>query len=321
MNFFKLLKEIYKRLINRFLFKRPDFSENRIFLQGKILQEKNKDKNKINNLKDVEFSVFSQFGDDGIISWVVNQIPNIKKKFVEIGTQDYWESNTRFLLKSENWSGILVDSSEKDIRKIKQQRIYWQHNLKAYQLMITKENINQFLTDQISAKDKDIGLLSIDIDGNDYWILEEINSIDPTIVVCEFNSIFGDIHKISVLYEKNFVRNKLHYSNLYFGASIKALISLMEKKGYFYIGTNSSGINAFFIKKHLSAKFKTKIQEIKTFPSKVRECLDKNGKLTYEDIFERKKRIENLKIYDFDENKVKLLNEYKTLYTDNWVES
>ena len=51
--------------------------------------------------------------------------------------------------------------------------------------MVKKENINKFLTDQISAKDKDIGLLSIDIDGNDYWILEEINSIDPTIVVCE----------------------------------------------------------------------------------------------------------------------------------------
>ena len=53
----------------------------------------------------------------------------------------------------------------------------------------------------------------------------------------------------------------------------------------------------------------------------MRECLDKDGKLTYENIFERKKRIENLKIYDFDEKKVKLLNEYKTLYTNNWVES
>ena len=58
MNFFKLLKEIYKRLLNRFLFKRPDFSENRIFLQGKILQEKNKDKNKIDNFKDVSFQFF-----------------------------------------------------------------------------------------------------------------------------------------------------------------------------------------------------------------------------------------------------------------------
>ena len=65
--------------LNRFLLKRPDFSEKRIFLQGKILQEKNKVKNKIKNLNDVEFSVFSQFGDDGVISWIVNQIPEIKK--------------------------------------------------------------------------------------------------------------------------------------------------------------------------------------------------------------------------------------------------
>ena len=119
--FFKLLKEIYKRLLNRFLFKRPDFSENRIFLQGKILQEKNKEKNKIDNLKDVEFFGFSQFGDDGIISWLVNQIPNIKK-ICRNWYPRFWTQNTRFLLKSENWSGILVDSSEKDIRKIKQQR-------------------------------------------------------------------------------------------------------------------------------------------------------------------------------------------------------
>ncbi len=321
MKFFKLLQEIYKRLINRFLLKRPDFSEKRIFLQGKILQEKNKVKNKIKNLNDVEFSVFSQFGDDGVISWIVNQIPEIKKKFIEIGTQDYWESNTRFLLKSENWSGILVDASEKDINKIKRQRIYWQHDLKAYQLMATKENINQFLGDKINSKDKEIGLLSIDIDGNDYWILDEINSIDPTIIVCEFNSIFGDVHKMSVLYDKNFVRNEKHYSNLYFGASIKAFISLLEKKGFFFIGTNSSGINAFFVKNDLAANFRSKIQEITIFPSKVRESLDKNGKLTYQDIFERKKKIEHLQIYDFEENKIKALNEYKELYSESWMKS
>ena len=76
--------------------------------------------------------------------------------------------------------------------------------------------------------------MSIDIDGNDYWILEEIKTLSPSIIVCEFNSIFGDKFKLSVPYEKDFVRNKKHYSNLYFGSSIKALISLLKSKGYFF---------------------------------------------------------------------------------------
>ena len=114
MNFFKLLKEIYKRLLNRFYLKDPIFLKIEYFFRKNITR-KNKDKNKIDNLKDVEFSVFLNLAMMELFL-VVNQIPNIKK-FVEIGTQDYWESNTRFLLKSENWSGILVDSSEKTLEK------------------------------------------------------------------------------------------------------------------------------------------------------------------------------------------------------------
>ena len=318
MEFIKIFKELQSRLINKFIFKRPDFSEKRIFLQGKYLQTLNRKKNKIKNLKEIEFSVFSQFGDDGIIDWLIYQLPNIKKNFVEIGVQDYWESNTRFLLKSENWSGILVDASNKDINKIKKQRVYWQHDLKAHNLMVNKENINQFLNEKINHSNRDIGLLSIDIDGVDYWVLKEIDSIKPSIIVCEYNSIFGDVHQLSVPYDAHFVRNDKHYSNLYFGASIKAMISMLNNKGYYFLGTNSSGINAYFINNDLSDLIKSKIQENTIFPSKVRESLDKHGKLTYEDMLENKKKIQNLKIYDCEKKDVKFLKDYENLYSENW---
>ena len=58
---------------------------------------------KIKNISDVEFRVFSQWGEDGIIDWVINQIPNISKNFIEIGTEDYKEANTRFLLMNKNY--------------------------------------------------------------------------------------------------------------------------------------------------------------------------------------------------------------------------
>ncbi len=315
MELIKIFKELQSRLINKFILKRPDFSEKKIFLQGKYLQELKRKKTKIKNFQEVEFSVFSQFGDDGIIDWLIYQLPNIKKKFIEIGVQDYWESNTRFLLKSENWSGILIDSSRRDINKIKRQRIYWQHDLKAYNLMVNKKNINQFFTEKINQKDRDVGLLSIDIDGVDYWILKEIDTIKPSIIVCEYNSIFGDIHELSVLYDENFERQKKHFSNLYFGASIKAMISMLKEKGYYFLGTNSSGINAYFVINDLSNKIKSKIEENSIFLSKIRESLDKEGKLTYEEMFDNKNKIGDLKIYDCQKKQEKILKEYKNLYS------
>ena len=156
----------------------------------------------------------------------------MKKYFLEIGTQDYWESNTRFLLKLRDWKGYIFEGSGKDIKKIKSQRIYWQHKIQAFQTFVNKENINDLIDGYV--KERNIGLMSIDIDGNDYWILKEISNLSPSIIVCEFNSIFGDKFKLSVPYEKDFVRNKKHYSNLYFGSSIKALVSLLKSKGYFF---------------------------------------------------------------------------------------
>lgn len=316
-NFIQKLSTIFSIIFNRKILRKPDFSEKKIFLQGQLLLKENQKKSIINDLKDVEFSVFSQFGEDGIISWIVDQIPNIKKVFVEIGTQDYWESNSRFLLKSKNWKGFLFEGSKKFVSKIKSQKIYWQHDLKAIETFVSKENINSVLENNV--KSKDIGLLSIDIDGNDYWVLKEINVLDPTIVVCEFNSIFGDLFKVSIPYNKNFIRNKAHHTNLYFGASIKAMINMLENKGYTFIGTGSLGINAFFIKNEFMSNFSNKIKNFNIYPAIAREGLDINGKLTHKNILNSINLINDLEVYDFDDNKIFKLKEYNNLYSDNWT--
>ena len=124
---------------------------------------------------------------------------------------------------------------------------------------------------------------------------------------------------MSVLYDENFERTNKHYSNLYFGASIKALISLMEKKGYNFLGTNSAGINAYFLKSDLFNILDSKIEKKTIFQSKVRESLDKTGCLTFNDRIDRIKTIEDLKVYDFDEKKEKYLKDYKNLYTEDWL--
>ena len=202
-----------------------------------------------NKIIDYEFQVFSQWGEDGIISYLVNNVDIENNFFIEFGVENYLESNTRFLLKKFNWSGLIIDSSQKNIDYIKKDKIYWQHNINALCEFISRENVNKIFLENISQKN--IGLLSIDIDGNDYWVWKAISTIDPSIVVIEYNSILGNSKNYTVPYSKNFERNKAHYSNLYYGASLPALVKLGKEKGYALVTCNSAGNNAFFVKKNL----------------------------------------------------------------------
>ena len=316
----KFISNIYYLILiifNKVFLKKPDFSEKKIILYGNILESKNVHKKKIRDLSDIEFSVFSQFGEDGIISWLTNQIPDIKKKFVEIGTQDYWVSNTRYLLISQKWKGYLIEGSKKYVESIKKQRIYWQNNLTAINEFITVENINNIIKNKI--KENHIGLLSLDIDGNDYWIIKELN-LTSDLVILEYNPTFGDILKLSVVYEKNFDRSKKHYSNLYFGCSIQAIISLMEQKNYIFLGTNTQGMNAFFISKKKYHHVKDKILNRKIFPPITREGRSKDGKLNFKNIEQNLNEIKNLEIFDIEKKRNAKLSEFKKFYSEKWQE-
>ena len=134
--------------------------------------------------------------------------------------------------------------------------------------------------------------MSIDIDGNDYWIWEQIKDFDPSIVVIEYNSRFGKEKSYVVPYEKNFQRLKKHYSGIYYGASLKALIKLAIKKGYSFVCCNSAGNNAFFVKKDLlNDKVKENNLEKGFVINKYRESRTKDGNLAYLSKIEEQKII------------------------------
>ena len=242
---------------------------------------------------DYEFQVFSQWGEDGIISYLVNNVDIENNFFIEFGVENYLESNTRFLLKKFNWSGLIIDSSQKNIDYIKKDKIYWQHNINALCEFVSRENINKIFLENVSQKN--IGLLSIDIDGNDYWVWKAITTIDPSIVVIEYNSILGNSKNYTVPYSKNFERNKAHYSNLYYGASLPALVKLGKEKGYALVTCNSAGNNAFFVKKNL---LNDKVKELSIKEAfqerKFRESRGKNNKLTFLNSTEEKELISHL---------------------------
>ena len=272
----KKTKKFLASLIKRIFSEEMD---KKLLLEAKRISLLNKKNKKIKDLSDIEFKVYSQWGEDGIIDWLIDKLPQIPKKFLEIGTQDYKESNTRFLLINKNWDGFLIEADKDAIKNIKAQRVYWRYNLTVINEFITKDNINNII--KKNNIPKKLGLLSLDIDGNDYWILKKLSSLDPSIIICEYNSLFGQKKTVTVPYKKNFTRSEEHYSNLYYGASINAFIELMKKKNYYLVGTNSAGNNAFFVKKNLWLKVKKLIIKKKVFNSKFRESRDTKGKLTF----------------------------------------
>lgn len=251
----------------------------------------------IESIQEYEYQVYSQFGEDGIIQMLIDQVVPKEKVFVEFGVEDYAESNTRYLLKNNNWSGLVIDGSEENIRKIRNSNYYWKYNLKAARAFIDRDNINAILIDNgVSGK---IGLLSIDIDGNDYWVWENINAVDPDIVIVEYNSRFGSKDTVTIPYKKDFVRSEAHYSMIYFGASLSALCYLAEKKGYDFVGCSSSGVNAFFVKKTVRPKTLPALSAEKGFvENQVREARNKEGEMIYLSREEEREVLKDLPLVD-----------------------
>jgi hypothetical protein len=246
-------------------------------------------------LNEAEFKVYSQWGEDGIIQHILKYVPIDNKVFIEFGVENYIESNTRFLLINNKWSGLVLDGNKEHIEYIKKDMsVYWAHNLKAEHVFITKDNINDTIVK--NGIPKDIGLLSIDIDGNDYWIWEAISEVKPRIVICEFNALFGPIDKVSIPYKEDFVRDSFHYSNIYYGASLAALEFLGKQKGYALVGINSTGNNAFFVGYEYSKNF-TILTSAEAFRTpQFREAKDINGELSYINLQQQRELISDLQI-------------------------
>ena len=117
-------------------------TEKMLVLKAKKLSITHNNFKKINDLSEVEFQVSSQWGEDGIIDWLFNKFKKLPKIFVEIGTQDYRESNTRFLLRNKNFDGYLIEGDSKATKNIKRQRIYWKHNIKVINKFVNLSNID-----------------------------------------------------------------------------------------------------------------------------------------------------------------------------------
>ncbi len=251
-------------------------------------------------LQQNEFKVYSQWGEDGIIQNLLRNIRICRKTFIEFGVENYTESNTRYLLVNNNWSGLVIDGSPEHVDYIKQDRIYWQHNLKAECSFITKDNINSLF--EKNGIQGEIGLLSVDIDGNDYWVWDAIDSVNPAIVVVEYNARFGPDKAVTIPYDANFVRSQAHYSGIYYGASLRAFWLLGKRKGYVLVGCNTAGNNAFFVRKDLMVEaIKEMTPEECYVKNQFREARNEDGSLAFSAPEHELKILESLPWVDISE--------------------
>lgn len=268
---------------------------NRI-LQGRMLAELNNQKPSIRSLDEVEFKVFSQWGDDGIIQYLIHHIDIPEKTFVEFGVENYTESNTRFLLMNNNWSGFIMDGSENHIDYIRKDSIYWKYDLQCKAAFITAENVNDLIAS--AGFGPELGILHIDIDGNDYWVWKAVHVVNPVIVIVEYNSIFGPEKTWTVPYAADYHRTSYHYSNLMFGASVQAFCDLAEEKGYAFVGCNSAGNNAYFVRKDKIGQLPVHTSQSGFRISKFKESRNERGELDFKRLSERLDAVKGCQVYN-----------------------
>jgi hypothetical protein len=285
-----------KNWVKKFLFNANRITgiERQSILLGEIRADQIRQRGKLGCLADAEFSVFSQWGEDGILSWLVDIIQPKSQRFVEFGVEDYRESNTRYLLMTRNWSGMIIDGSPQNIQSVKQDAIAYKHDLTAVCSFVTRENIAGLLRQ--NGFSGDLGVLSVDIDGVDYWVLDAISN-QADIIVLEYNSAFGSAC-VSVPYDPAFARLEKHWAGIYWGASLPAFDHLLKSRGYAFVGSNRAGTNAFFVKQAHFAKIKKLLGEIKDWPCIMREARKQDGSLAYKTYAECWSDIADLDVVD-----------------------
>jgi hypothetical protein len=207
---------------------------------------------KLPPIADAGFRIFSQFDEDGIILFLLGAIGIGPAKFVDIGGGDgIWASNCANLAFNLGFHGLFIDGDSDSVARGR--AIYQKHHDTSFypprfqHAIATRSNVNHILRD--AGFEGEIDLLSIDIDGNDYWIWEAIECVSPRIVLIETHVEFG-LKSIVVPYDETYVWHRGRHPH-YLGASPMAMTKLAKRLGYRLVGANRFGFNVFYLRNDL----------------------------------------------------------------------
>jgi hypothetical protein len=189
--------------------------------------------------EDTACNVFTYHGEDGLLLHLVTQLPAIPRTFLDIGSGDCVKSNCALWAVHFGWAGLFIDA---DRRNIAIGRSFYSR------LPFTKFAPPRFICTRVTPENvgaltaglQDLGLLSIDIDGDDYWIWKSL-PLRPWIVIIEARIEFGAVSVVS----------RYGAAGGRVGASVSALCTLAEELGYVLAAYNRHGYNLVFVRKDL----------------------------------------------------------------------
>jgi len=202
------------------------------------------------SIQDVGFRIHSQYDEDGILLYLFSLIGTTDKRCVEICAGDGIECNCANLIVNHRWTGLLFDGDR--LRCDRARKFYAAHpDTRVWppailQEWITRDNVNDILQEE--GFSGGIDLLSLDIDGMDYWIWKAIEQVSPRVVVLEFNHLLGPDKSVTVPYDSGFIAEYGPHGADYAGASLQAFVKLSKEKGYRLVAVNDISTNAFFVR-------------------------------------------------------------------------
>ena len=257
------------------------------------------------DLWDAEVKVFSQWGEDGILWFLCDVLEISKPRILEIGSGNFTECNSRFLAEARNAAVFLVDSRSDLISETNKLDLLWKNNLFALETWVSPSNANSIVS-RARKKLGSIDILSLDIDGLDYWVISEIDLSQISIIVVEYNPTFGSRYAFTVPKSESFDRTTAHYSWLYFGASLRAWVEFFDRKKFTFVGTNRVGNNAFFISRKSEEIFKyinPPDESLEKYVDwQIRESRDEQGRLNYLDLELARSTIQECEISYISQN-------------------
>lgn len=202
------------------------------------------------SFREVGFRSYSQNSEDGILLYIFALIGTTNRKVVEICAGDGIECNTANLIINHHCRGLLFDGNPINIET---GSAFYRGHPDTFLLppimkhaWITIENINPLIRD--NGFSGAVDLLSLDIDGMDYWVWKAIECMEPRVVVLEHNSPWGAQRAVTIPYKPDFVATYQLGVPGYYGATLPAFVKLARSKGYRLVGVEALGFNAFFVR-------------------------------------------------------------------------
>jgi hypothetical protein len=195
-----------------------------------------------------ELRVFSQNGEDGVIAEILRRSGTVARYFVELGAGPGHENNCALLADVFGWSGLYAEADAQAGAALEAR---YAHNprVRTEIVAVTPRNLQSILDEAGVPPEFDI--LSVDVDGSDYWLWEALTEHRPRLVVIEYNAALPHDQRLVAPLDPGHRWDGTEF----FGASLGALRALAAVKGYRLVHTDLTGTNAFFIREDLPGDY------------------------------------------------------------------